>query len=87
MRSSNDTYGLQNRTYIVTTILVSQCKIQMVEGFVGGWAGEMGETKKGWLTSYFFMIKVPKRSTPANLYDYISSRPSQLYSASFFLSD
>lgn len=23
IRSSNDTYGLQNRTYIVTTILVS----------------------------------------------------------------
>lgn len=27
MRGSNDTYGLQNRTYIVTTILVSRCKI------------------------------------------------------------
>lgn len=26
MRGSNETYGLQNRTYIVTTILVSQCK-------------------------------------------------------------
>uniref|UniRef100_H3DRD1 Glutamate receptor n=1 Tax=Tetraodon nigroviridis TaxID=99883 RepID=H3DRD1_TETNG len=27
VRGSNDTYGLQNRTYIVTTILVSLCKL------------------------------------------------------------
>lgn len=27
MRGSNDTYGLQNRTYIVTTILVSRSQI------------------------------------------------------------
>lgn len=57
MRGSNETYGLQNRTYIVTTILVSTVGAELRDGgFVWGGAAEPGETKKDRF-SFSFMIE------------------------------
>lgn len=42
MRGSNETYGLQNRTYIVTTILVSLCKIERWKGLCVCGGGKEG---------------------------------------------
>lgn len=65
MRGSNETYGLQNRTYIVTTILVSQCNMERLRDLGEEGAGEMGETEteKGRVTFFiFFYDRVPKSS-------------------------
>lgn len=58
MRGSNETYGLQNRTYIVTTILVSLCKVERV-----GW----GEKRKGNIFHLSFMIEFLKVETPERI--------------------
>lgn len=72
MRGSNETYGLQNRTYIVTTILVSQCKTEWFEGKGGGGVGggveqrqvrRETEMEKVRVTFFiFFYDRVPKSS-------------------------
>ncbi|KAK1904303.1 Glutamate receptor 1, partial [Dissostichus eleginoides] len=57
MRGSNETYGLQNRTYIVTTILVS--KIETLRDYGEDGAGKMAQsqTEKGMESPYVMMKK------------------------------
>ena len=65
VRGSNETYGLQNRTYIVTTILVS--KIETLRDYGEDGAGKMAQsqTEKGMVTFFiFFNDRVPKGSCP-----------------------